>query len=61
MSIRSLFIRICFAIIAPMAGVISDAFGRPKSMIIIGLAFSVLAGTFIFIFLKTLERKNLFN
>ncbi len=55
LSIRSLIIRAFFAIIAPFIGYLSDTYNRSFSMKIIGITFTLLVGSSIFLFLKSLS------
>ncbi len=55
LSIRSLIIRAFFAIIAPFIGYLSDTYNRFFSMKIIGITFTLLVGSSIFLFLKSLS------
>ncbi|TLX74640.1 MFS transporter [Labilibacter sediminis] len=58
LSIRSLLIRGLFALIAPSIGFLSDEYSRSFSLKIIGIIFTVLVGSCIFLFLRSLQRKT---
>ncbi len=55
LSIRSLLIRGFFAIIAPFVGFLSDSYSRAFSMQIIGITFTIMVGSCIFLFLKSIK------
>ncbi|MCW3805936.1 MFS transporter [Plebeiibacterium marinum] len=58
LSIRSLLIRAFFALIAPFVGFLSDNYDRAFSMKIIGIAFTILVGSVIFLFLNSLKENE---
>ncbi len=55
LSIRSLIIRAIFAVIAPFFGYLSDHYNRSNALITIGLVFTILIGSSIFLFLNSLK------
>ncbi len=61
LSIRSLLIRAFFAVIAPLVGYLSDNYNRAYSMKMIGIAFTVMVGSVIFLFLRSLNLKQTTN
>ena len=56
LSLRSLFIRANFAILAPLFGYLTDTYSLNQAFIIIGLVFMVLTGSCIFLFLRSLKK-----
>ncbi|WP_262709408.1 MFS transporter [Saccharicrinis carchari] len=54
LSIRSLIIRAFFAVIAPFVGYLSDHYTRAYSLKVIGIVFTVLVGSSIFLFLRSI-------
>jgi len=58
LSIRSLLIRALFAVIAPFVGYLSDTYNRAVSMKIIGIVFTILVGSSIFLFLRSLKQPS---
>ncbi|GAF03489.1 multidrug resistance protein [Saccharicrinis fermentans DSM 9555 = JCM 21142] len=58
LSIRSLIIRAFFAIIAPVVGFLSDTYDRSFSLKVIGIVFTILVGSSIFLFLRSLESEK---
>jgi MFS family permease len=57
LSIRSLIIRGFFAIIAPFIGYLSDSYNRSFSIKVIGVVFTLMVGSSIFLFLKSLKKQ----
>ena len=55
LSVRSLIIRLLFALLAPFYGEIADLYGRPAAMRALGLAFTLLVGLAITLFLRNLR------
>jgi MFS family permease len=55
LSIRSLLIRGLFALIAPFVGYLSDTYSRAFSMKMMGITFTIMAGSCIFMFLRSLK------
>jgi MFS family permease len=55
LSVRTLIIRLIFVGLAPSFGWLSDSFSRPVAMRALGLAFTVLVGGAIALFLRTLR------
>lgn len=58
LSLRSLFIRANFAILAPLFGYLTDTYSLNKAFIIIGLVFMALTGSCIFLFLRSLKHSS---
>nr|WP_262495122.1 MFS transporter [Labilibacter marinus] len=58
LSIRSLIIRGFFAIIAPFIGYLSDAYTRAFSMKVMGIVFTILVGSSIFLFLRSIDQNE---
>ena len=58
LSIRSLIIRGFFALIAPLVGYLSDHYTRSASMKAVGIVFTVLVGSSIFLFLRSIEHSQ---
>ncbi len=58
LSIRSLMIRAIFAVIAPFVGFLSDKYDRAASMKVIGIVFTIMVGSSIFLFLKSFQDKE---
>ena len=58
LSIRSLIIRAFFAVIAPFIGYLSDHHTRAYSLKVIGIVFTVLVGSSIFLFLRSIEESE---
>jgi MFS family permease len=58
LSIRSLLIRGFFAVIAPFVGYLSDSYNRSFSMKIIGITFTLMVGSCIFLFLRSLKQNE---
>ncbi len=56
LSIRSLIIRAFFAAIAPFIGYLSDNHSRMFSMKMIGIVFTVLVGSSVFLFLRSINQ-----
>jgi MFS family permease len=54
LSVRSLVIRLLFALLAPLYGWLADVHGRPVAMRVLGLTFTVLVGVAITLFLRAL-------
>jgi MFS family permease len=54
LSVRSLIIRLIFAILAPLYGWLSDLYGRPTAMRALGVTFTLLVGLAITLFLRAL-------
>jgi predicted MFS family arabinose efflux permease len=55
LSLRALFIRMNFAILAPLFGYLTDTYTLNEAFIIIGVVFMVLTGSTIFLFLRSLK------
>jgi MFS family permease len=55
LSLRALFIRMNFAILAPLFGYLTDTYTLNQAFIIIGIVFMVLTGSTIFLFLRSLK------
>jgi MFS family permease len=55
LSIRSMIIRLLFAILAPLYGWLADLHGRPTAMRVLGLAFTLLVGISITLFLRAIK------
>ena len=51
---RSLIIRLLFAILAPLYGWLSDLYGRPTATRALGVTFTLLIGLAITLFLRAL-------
>ncbi|MGQ1787211.1 MFS transporter [Saccharicrinis sp. GN24d3] len=58
LSIRSLIIRGFFALIAPLIGFLSDSYTRSFSLKMIGIVFTLLVGSSIFLFLRSIEHNT---
>jgi hypothetical protein len=58
LSVRSLIIRLLFAIIAPLYGWFADLHGRPQAMRALGLTFTLLVGMAIALFLRSIRPAN---
>ncbi len=58
LSIRSLIIRGFFATIAPLIGYLSDTYSRITAMKIIGVIFTFMVGSCIFLFLRSIDKKK---
>jgi MFS family permease len=58
LSVRSLVIRMLFAILAPLYGWLSDAYGRPAAMQSLGLTFTVLVGISIALFFRAMKQRS---
>ncbi len=58
LSIRSLVIRALFAIIGPLFGYMTDRLSLNQAFIIIGAVFMIATGSSIFLFLKSIEKRN---
>ncbi len=58
LSIRSLMIRAIFAVIAPFVGFLSDKYDRAASMKVIGIVFTIMVGSSIFLFLKSFQENE---
>jgi MFS family permease len=58
LSVRSLVIRLLFAILAPLYGWLADCYGRPTAMRVLGLTFTLLVGIAIALFLRAMEGPN---
>ncbi|MBR8535211.1 MFS transporter [Carboxylicivirga sediminis] len=56
LSIRSLIIRANFSVLAPLFGYMTDRLTLSQAFVIIGIIFTVLTGSSIFLFLRSLER-----
>lgn len=61
LSLRSLFIRANFAILAPLFGYLTDTYSLNEAFIIIGLVFMVLTGSSIFLFLRSMKKEGEFG
>ncbi len=59
LSLRALFIRMNFAILAPLFGYLTDTYTLKQAFIIIGVVFMVLTGSTIFLFLRSLKNQAL--
>jgi MFS family permease len=57
LSIRSLIIRGCFAIVGPIFGYFTDAFTMAEAFIMLGIFFMFATGSTIFMFLQSLKRR----
>jgi MFS family permease len=55
LSLRSLVIRLLFAILAPFYGWLSDLYGRPMAMKVLGLTFTLLVGLSLILFFRALR------
>jgi MFS family permease len=56
LSVRSLVIRLLFAVLAPLYGMLADHQGRPVAMRTLGITFTILAAAAVFLFLRALPR-----
>jgi MFS family permease len=58
LSLRSLIIRANFSILAPLFGYMTDRLTLSQAFIIIGIIFTILTGSSIFLFLRSLEQNR---
>ncbi len=58
LSIRSLIIRSLFSVIGPLFGYMTDRLSLNQAFIIIGIVFTIVTGSTVFLFLKSLERQK---
>ena len=55
LSLRSLIIRLLFTLLAPCYGTLSDHYGRPMAMKLLGLTFTLLVGVSLFLFFRSMN------
>jgi hypothetical protein len=54
LSLRSLIIRLLFAILAPLYGMLADFYSRARAMQLLGLTFTLLVGLSLWLFFRAM-------